>query len=78
LAKKDTPGEFKFNQTFLAKPDILLSMNGLRVDLSNTTGTIKNKVTYIHNKESINITSIDPMRQEYPVCWLVAPPNIPV
>ena len=53
-------------------------MNGLRVDLSNTTGAIKNKVTYLHTVDSINITSIDPMRQEYPVCWLVTPPHTPV
>ena len=48
-------------------------MNGLRVDLTNVTGKINNQMTYVHSKESINITSINPKRQEYPVCWLVVP-----
>jgi|JI10StandDraft_1071094.scaffolds.fasta_scaffold1921096_1 hypothetical protein len=51
----------------------MMTMNGYRVTMTNNTGQMINNVMFTHTNTFINLTLIEPVGLNYPVCWLVIP-----
>lgn len=71
------PGDYMFENIYKSTPTVMMSTNGFQVNMTNTTGTVKNIVEFTTNSTGIKINSIVPKNKEFPVCWLVVPPANP-